>query len=163
AQVGYGNGVLKDHISTDLSGLPGGPVDFSGSGKNFLGGIHAGYNYQVNRLVIGLDGSWSWTNQGTTAACDLGQGFSLVQIGGLNTCRQNDNVKGIGDVRARVGAAFDRVHLYLAGGYAAAQIHSSFDSVPVGQPNATLSADKISSGWTFGGGLEYALTDRLII
>ena len=73
----------------------------------FLGGAQVGGNVQFNRLVLGLEGDFSWTdinNKGTDSIGDA-----------LNT-----NVQWTSTVTGRVGAAFDRLLVYGKGGLALA-------------------------------------------
>lgn len=37
-------------------------------GRGILGGVQAGYNWQIGRVVIGAEGDWSWTKQNDTAS-----------------------------------------------------------------------------------------------
>src|SRR5271169_2889031 len=38
------------------------PITASNSGSGFIGGFHAGYNYQfAPTWIVGLEGDWSWT------------------------------------------------------------------------------------------------------
>jgi outer membrane immunogenic protein len=37
-------------------------------GRGILGGLQAGYNWQIGRVVIGAEGDWSWTKQNDTAS-----------------------------------------------------------------------------------------------
>ncbi|MBB5275045.1 outer membrane protein [Rhizobium rosettiformans] len=108
-----------------------GSEDFDGAR---FGGF-VGYNWDLgNQLVVGLEGdlNYDW-NEETV----LGQDFDS----GLNW-----------SARARVGYAMDRALLYVAGGYTGTNI--STDG-PLGSDDDTL------HGWTIGGGVDYALTDRM--
>jgi outer membrane immunogenic protein len=40
----------------------------NGSADGILGGLQAGYNYQINQLVFGVEGEISWTDMGRNAA-----------------------------------------------------------------------------------------------
>ena len=44
-------------------GLPtGAAASMNSSDSSFLGGIQAGWNYQIGRLVLGSEFDWSWTS-----------------------------------------------------------------------------------------------------
>jgi outer membrane immunogenic protein len=115
----------------------GGNDNFNNSG--FLGGAQVGANAQFNRLVLGLEGDFSWTdikNKGTDAIGDA-----------LNT-----NVQWTSTVAGRVGAAFDRLLVYGKGGLALAQDQSTLTDFA----GTSASNSLLRTGWTAGAGLEYA-------
>ncbi|MDR4307380.1 porin family protein [Chelatococcus sambhunathii] len=121
-------------------------VDWSGPWVGVLGsagriggdgaslGVAAGYSAQFDRIVIGLDGDISG---GSLDARRLGGRFEVDAAGGI---------------RARVGYAFDRFVLFGTGGLAFA----SADYVRGGERDR-----KVMFGWSLGGGLDIALTERL--
>jgi outer membrane immunogenic protein len=120
------------------------PITGSGSDNfsswGFLGGVQAGGNIQFNRLVLGVEGDFSWTNIKNSGTDSAG--------GALNT-----SVPWTSTVTGRVGAAFDRLLLYGKGGLALAQDQSSFTD-----PGGNLTSTSLMrTGWTAGAGLEYAL------
>jgi outer membrane immunogenic protein len=109
----------------------------------FLGGAQLGANYQINRLVLGVEGDWSWTsitNKGTDSIGDA-----------LNT-----DVQWTSTVAGRVGAAFDRLLVYGKGGLALAQDQSTLTDVAGNASTDTL----LRTGWTAGAGLEYAIDNN---
>ena len=118
---------------------------FTGGNNNFndwgfLGGGQVGANAQFNRLVLGLEGDFSWTgikNKGTDSIGDA-----------LNT-----NVQWTSTVAGRVGAAFDRLLVYGKGGLALAQDHSTLTDFT----GTAASNSLLRTGWTAGAGLEYAI------
>src|SRR4029453_1285096 len=63
-----------------------------------------------------------------------------------------------GSIRLRLGIAFDRVLLYATGGAAFAGIENVYT---IGLPVfLTESVSRTRSGWTVGGGLEYAVANN---
>ena len=118
----------------------GGNNTFNSSG--FLGGGQIGANYQLNRLVLGVEGDFSWTGLGLK-----GQGTDSIGDTLNTTANWTSTVTG------RVGAAFDRLLAYGKGGGAFAQDKSGFTDL-FGN-NASTSFTR--TGWTVGAGLEYAL------
>ena len=110
------------------------------SSWGFLGGAQVGGNIQFNRLVLGVEGDFSWTsikNKGTDSVGDA-----------LNT-----SVPWTSTVTGRVGAAFDRLLLYGKGGVAFAEDNSSITNLA----GSSSSTNLMRTGWTVGTGLEYAL------
>ena len=98
----------------------------------FVGGAQAGYNYQIGSFVVGLEGDIQYADFGGDDRFDF-DGDGILD-GDFN------NSDWFGTVRARAGVAFDRALIYATGGFAFAD-------------DAT--------GWTVGGGLEYAFTNNL--
>jgi outer membrane immunogenic protein len=98
----------------------------------FVGGAQAGYNYQIGSFVVGLEGDIQYADFGGDDRFDFdNDGIADDDF---------NNSDWFGTVRARAGVAFDRALIYATGGFAFAD-------------DAT--------GWTVGGGLEYAFTNNL--
>jgi outer membrane immunogenic protein len=118
---------------------------FGGGNNNFndwgfLGGAQVGANAQFNRLVLGLEGDFSWTNIKNKGTDSIGDGL-------------NTNVQWTSTVTGRVGAAFDRLLVYGKGGLALAEDQSTLtDFIGTSASNSLL-----RTGWTAGAGLEYAI------
>lgn len=134
------------------AGVEGG-VDFlnanyNGFGTNhsnagLLGGV-VGYNHQINQFVLGLEGD---------AGGVLGGRRSLTI--GTNTVSTQQTY--FGDVRGRVGVAFDRALFYAAGGVAFGDVNSKYYN-----PAYLGSVNSGRVGWTLGGGVDYAITPNWI-
>lgn len=163
ANVGYGGLIARDTVTTDLGGVPGGPLDLRGKDSGFVAGTRFALNYQASRIVYGIDGSWSFGNMRAETAC--GNAFALFGLAGAD-CRQNDRLNDVIDLRGRLGIAADRVLLYFAGGIAAARFRSTL------QPDGALlgvggfgdaTFNKTATGWTVGAGFEYALSRNWVI
>ncbi|MBM6579906.1 porin family protein [Microvirga sp. BT689] len=98
----------------------------------FVGGAQVGYNYQIGSFVVGLEGDVQYADFGADGTFDFdGDGVFTDDF---------DSSDWFGTVRARAGVAFDRALIYATGGFAFAD-------------DAT--------GWTVGGGVEYAFTNNL--
>jgi outer membrane immunogenic protein len=109
----------------------------------FLGGGQVGANAQFNRLVIGVEGDFSWINSKNNGTDSMGEALST-------------NVQWTSTVAGRVGAAFDRLLVYGKGGLALAQDQSSLTDL-----GGNVATDSfLRTGWTVGAGLEYALDDH---
>ncbi|NNU58986.1 outer membrane protein [Ochrobactrum soli] len=141
-QVGYGWG--KSDFSGDL--FTTGDVKPDG----FLGGLYAGYNFDLgNNVVLGIDGDITYN--------DVSEGIDVYDDIGLAGSFEN-KLRWSGAVRARAGYAFDRFLPYIAGGVAFGNIKNSGDIDGIG-----FSESKTLTGWTVGGGVDYAATDNLIL
>jgi len=121
--------------------LPSG--SFSPDG--FMVGATVGGNYQINQLVLGIEGDFDWQNvrgSKTAAPC-----FAPPGPGSCDTASN-----WVGTFRGRIGYAFDRVLLYGTGGGAVTDVKASAGALPW--------ATSTELGWTAGAGLEYAFTDN---
>lgn len=141
-QVGYGWG--KSDFSGDL--FTYGDVKPDG----FLGGLYAGYNFDLgNNVVLGIDGDITYN--------DVSKGIDIYN-GDLAVGSFENKLRWSGAVRARAGYAFDRFLPYIAGGVAFGNVKNSGDIGGIG-----FSESKTLTGWTVGGGVDYAATDNLIL
>jgi len=113
------------------------------SGAGFLGGAQVGANYQLNMFVLGAEGDFSWTDLKGSGLDSLGDTIST-------------NTEWTSTITGRIGAAFDRLLVYGKGGLALAEDQSSLTDL--GGNIATTSF--VRTGWTVGGGLEYALSEN---
>lgn len=112
-----------------------------------IGGLYAGYNWQFpgSNFVVGVD-------------TDIV--FSGIDGQGRNLFSDSASAKWewYGATRGRIGYAFDRFLPYVAGGVAYGRVKASY-AYPDG---STFSGGKTGTGWTIGGGLDYAFTDNLV-
>jgi len=133
--AGLGNSSWSDPVT--------GANNSFNSKVGFLGGGQVGANYQWNQLVLGVEGDFDW-------AKGMGlSGSGVDSIGnGINT-----GVNFTSTVTGRIGAAFDRLLIYGKGGLALAQDNSTFTDTFGNSASNTF----MRTGWTVGGGLEYAL------
>jgi outer membrane immunogenic protein len=113
------------------------------SSWGFLGGAQVGANAQFNRLVIGVEGDFSWLNSTNKGTDSIGEAL-------------NTNVQWTSTATGRIGAAFDRLLVYGKGGLALAEDQSSLTDLG----GNTASNNLFRTGWTVGAGLEYALDDN---
>ncbi|THF53854.1 outer membrane protein [Allorhizobium terrae] len=100
-------------------------------------GTFAGWNFDVgNNVILGAEG-------------DLNYDWNKKTVG-INNFKTDLS----GSARARAGYAVDRALLFVAGGWTATK--GKFYESDI---NAT--SKKTFSGWTIGGGVDYAVTDRI--
>jgi outer membrane immunogenic protein len=119
---------------------------FNSDQSGVIGGIEAGYNWQVNSLVLGIEGDISAAslNRSTSAG-------TLAQP----TDTFNGNMTALSTLRGRIGWAFDRVLIYGTGGVAFANLQDQYSSPAFG---FTTGPGSSVTGWTAGGGVEFALS-----
>ena len=117
------------------------------SNSGFVG-AHVGYNWQTV-IVYGLEGDINYFNLNNNQIIpDPPVVYSVAAKETYN-----------GDIRGRIGWAFDRLLAYAAVGLAFGTVqtaYTQFGRIPA--PYLTTTTER--AGWTAGGGLEYALTDH---
>lgn len=144
-QAGYG----WDKSDVDgSSDLPDFDPDFGSLNPDgFIGGLHAGYNWQSDSLVFGAEGDIEYADLKDS------NDASIPGPGPVEIERKQD---WLGSLRLRGGVAFDRTLVYATGGLAVGEVELNVDSNFIDD-----SEDKTKWGWTIGGGLEHAFTDEL--
>lgn len=126
----------------DRSVVPPGFVN-SYNSSGIIGGIHAGYNWQMQSIVLGLETDINWTS-------------IKGDDGGAGGTTDETKVKWLGSTVARAGFAWDRFLVFAVGGWA----YGGLDHSNAGPPVQTFSSTR--SGWTVGGGAEYAINANWI-
>ena len=152
------------------SGFGPPPTSFDTSGV--LGGLQFGYNWQFNRnWLVGLEADFDWSSMKGSSTT------SKLVLGALPfTAAVDEQIKWFGTVRARLGyLPTDNLLAYVTGGFAYGKVEHSGSYVNnsnnlVGAiiapfqllcaPFATCATgatSDVATGWTVGGGLEYAV------
>ena len=80
-------------------------------------------------------------------------------VPGPFTFAATSDMKYLGTARARLGLAQDRVLFYVTGGFAWSKVDATMTVVGVGAGSDTLNL----TGWTAGGGIEYAIAQNWTI
>jgi outer membrane immunogenic protein len=111
--------------------------------NGFIGGPFFGYNYLVNKFVLGVEGD-----------AGFGSFHKDADKSARNTYSAFD-IDWNGHVRARVGYFSGPTLLYAAAGLALAGVKVDDTDPGWGEDSAT------HVGWTIGAGMEYALTTSL--
>jgi outer membrane immunogenic protein len=152
-QIGYAWARNNGSINNPAPGIAGLPptifIPFTLDLRGVIGGAHLGYNLQINQWVVGIEGSVDGTSLNKQQLVGAFPPF----FQGLLQTRMDVQ----GSVRGRVGIAFDRALIYATGGAAFTNLKNSYNTLPLG------GLDSISStrtGWTVGGGLDYAITNN---
>ncbi|MCK0209191.1 porin family protein [Starkeya koreensis] len=150
-QVGYG---WVDADSGLSQGFSPNYATSSGSPSGVFGGGFVGYNYQFeSNLVVGIEAD---INGGSLSSTDS---ISIFGVESLFAHAEHE-LEWFGSVRARIGYAFDRFLPFVTAGYAFGSAKTTYaDDIPFGD---RVSVSETLSGWTIGGGLEYAFTDNII-
>jgi outer membrane immunogenic protein len=112
-----------------------------------VGGLYAGYNYQIGLAVLGVESD--------IEAANLTGGFLDTTVGGSGTTQLDWQ----GSLRGRAGFTTGRTMFYGTGGLAFAQIDHTYTNLISGVAE-TNSGLRI--GWTAGGGIEFALMPNVL-
>jgi opacity protein-like surface antigen len=145
--------------------------------EGFTGGLHAGYNYQMRNVVLGIEGSYDFGEVDGS-----GKGEISPKSGSLYTGQTLDtspayltaksSLENIASLRGRLGFTSGAFMLYGTGGVAWADFEGSVTS-PDGfahpanpaVPNAsgTVKFSDSMVGWVAGGGFEYMFSNAISI
>lgn len=154
--VGYAAGHFgSQSVDFTSDGYDPGPDFSSSSSSDFIGGIHAGANYQIDQIVMGVEGDFQWTS------LDQENDGTLLFLGvpfGNSTTQMSEDVNWLASARLRVGYAAGDFMPYLTGGIAWANIkYSGFvtNNVDAGGGPGPFSEKKNETGWVIGAGMEY--------
>jgi outer membrane immunogenic protein len=158
---GWGRGSVQatpDAFYLPFFALAGLPTSTAGNPKGFIAGVTWGTNYQFDRVVIGTDSDFSFTDIKSS------QTFAGVVAGVPFTASTDQKIKWFSTTKLRGGFLLsDNVLLYATGGLASGRVSSSAASVipvaggcviPGPCPFGGIEKDKW--GWAVGGGIEYA-------
>ena len=126
-----------------------------------VGGVQAGYNYQFQRFVVGVEGDLDWSG----AKSDVNYpGFFSISSAAAS---RSASLPFFADLRGRVGYAFDRFLPYVTAGVVFADVKNKLSDpgeiINVSPDELITLVDPASfgrssaTGWTIGGGVEYAI------
>jgi outer membrane immunogenic protein len=147
------------------------PQSQAPSSSAVLGGLHAGYNWQMSHLVLGVEGDWQWTRANYSFCRQTDVNSLACSDNNVGFVTINSETTGIGTVRGRLGYAFDRVMIYGTGGVAFADLHGSItadcrvDGCGRSHSQNLTSANfsSIKTGWVAGAGAEWMLSPNWIV
>ncbi|WOC17365.1 outer membrane protein [Pseudochrobactrum sp. MP213Fo] len=138
--AGYGFGKMKEE---DVSVKP----------RGFVGGVQAGYNWQFDQIVAGIEADF----QGST----MKKGVSFYDEDGVYEGDVKGKIQWFGTVRGRLGGNIaERTMLYGTAGLAYGKVKiEGYDA----ELDVYDSASKTRAGWTAGAGIEHAVTDNVTL
>jgi outer membrane immunogenic protein len=125
--------------------------------SGFLGGGQAGYNYQINQWVLGVEGQFSWTSIKNSVNA------TFVFPGAIATAHADATLDWVSTLAPRLGFAFDRWLVYgkVGGAWGHANTNLSASVISPGVAGGIAgSVSQTASGWMLGVGTEYALRDN---
>jgi outer membrane immunogenic protein len=130
-----------------------GAVAGSMKSSGIIGGIQAGYNWQANNIVWGVEADADGvggTASRTVASSPFPGGFHLMS----NSIKETF----LATVRPRLGVVAGGALFYATGGLAIGSLKATDANVLGVLPAdiATVTASGTRAGWTAGGGIEYS-------
>jgi outer membrane immunogenic protein len=138
-------GVQGGHAWGEVNFDDGGVTVSGPQHQGWFGGGYAGFNLQLNPFVLGVEGDVNGGDR--DGATHVGGGFSV-----------RTDVDALASVRGRLGLAADRLLFFTTGGWAWADVSGTL----VASDLSRFTGDATLEGWTLGGGLDYAFTDKFI-
>ncbi len=160
----WGNDRLT--TTTDAGGAfnPAGAAAIDGASAGTInpigvtGGFQAGYNWQFDRIVVGIEADANAVSNRLNRTVDIPATPPPPGIVPGDFLRDSmNNLTFLMTVRPRLGWAFDHTLVYVTGGYAFETVHA-VDSFGVQGGAVVAQSDVIAklSGWTAGAGVEWA-------
>jgi outer membrane immunogenic protein len=176
-----------ESLGANFAGGAGyGGTSGSGASKHdgFTASVDFGYNIQFQKLVFGIDYEFLYANVANSpsygqSSFSQGSGRFPTIYTALNyDTADGDSNKWYGVLRGKVGVALDRFFPYVTGGAAYRLSYSTTDPTVITytydtttRPATYISSTRTYSGinsanawgWVLGGGIEYAVTDPLLL
>jgi outer membrane immunogenic protein len=147
--INGGWGFASGTTTATVTGTGGAGLDGTATGSGSLnGGVAGGQigaNYQIDALVIGIEGDFDWSGQKRT---------DNFACGAPCTISETIKLPWIATIRGRFGYAIDRVLLFGTGGVAFTHASDTVTATGVG---TIFTASSTNVGWTIGAGGEVAL------
>lgn len=121
----------------------------------FTGGIQIGYNWQMNNVVLGLEGDFGYL--GLRASSSGGAVYPCCAPTAF-TVSSTAKTDWVATLRPRIGFASNNWLIYATGGLAIGEVKGDFnfvDTFATASESASISKTKV--GWAVGGGVEYGM------
>lgn len=152
-EIGGGWASQQTTIVTQPSVTPAFPVGSVLNPVNLngvLGGLNAGYNYQVDHVVFGIDGDYTWANLSGT-----GSDISPIPGNG-DVANHSDRMNWVSTVTGRLGYANNNWLFFAKGGWAWAGFEGFTSTIsPAGALLNSSTTSSTRDGWTVGAGGEW--------
>jgi outer membrane immunogenic protein len=158
----------RSNVSTVLTNVAGVPLIGANSSlvgsldspslrpNGFTGGGQIGCNYQTGNFVFGIEADFNAFDLNLSSPQTATGLFPIG--GGLFTVNNSVKTDWLITARPRIGYAWDTVLLYVTGGLAVTKVKFSTNYFDFSGDIEGASFNTTKTGWTVGGGLEYALT-----
>jgi outer membrane immunogenic protein len=129
------------------------PAQLSPSGRGGLGGVQAGFNYQIGAGLVGIEADFD--------AADIRGSAAFLSANGNYTTTADRRDTSIGTVRARAGfLPWNSMLLYVTGGLAYGNTKVAISVTPTAGCGAipgclAATSSGMTAGWTVGAGAEW--------
>ena len=155
--------------ASSASVVNGPPVANSGTGKlsssGFTGGVQGGYNWQVGNIVFGGEGDFGAFNLGKSVS--RSGTFPFPFLGNAYTLNDSMSTDWLVTLRGRLGyTVMPQLLLYATAGialtdfkFSSSYADNAIDSTFPGG-TGSQSVSNVRTGWTIGGGGEWAVDSR---
>jgi outer membrane immunogenic protein len=168
--VGAHAGYLWNDAETTMAGVGGPilPIDVaqgtltrraSLEQESIIAGAQVGYNMQFGAFVAGVEADISGLDADDSSRYSAVDQFLFPGV--LTHSSFRTELEWLATVRARIGLPFERALIYATGGLAVGEVRNTFGVTIPGFYNNSWTGSDTETGWTVGGGIEYALTDNL--
>lgn len=122
-----------------------------------IGGPQVGYRFRLGPVVLGVEQDFQWTDVKRDIVFP---GFTPAVMGpGWAGNGVTAKLDWTGATRGTAGVAWDRFLVYAAGGLAT----GAMDVSPLYTRPGFGQESRLHTGWTLGGGLDYALTKDVFL
>ena len=150
---GQAGGAWSDTTVTNVQGTHF--FNFVGDSRSisdsaFLGGAFLGAQWQINSIVVGIEGGAAWGKLSDTVHAP----------GPFALDNYKAEIKDLYSITGRIGFAADRFLIYAKGGWATAKVSTQSDEVPAFQHFGNSS--ERHNGYVIGAGIDYAFWNNLI-
>jgi opacity protein-like surface antigen len=150
---GFGWETAKGTL-TDAAGAPLTPYNYRVNGP--VAGLFVGGNYQWNKVVLGAEGDWQWSNL-------TGNNQILAPLGAAGVFPTgpfiiSTTIKDHAAVRGRLGVAFDRFLAFGTAGWAWGNPLTSYALLGAAP---FVNQGGRATGWTAGVGVDYAVRESV--
>ena len=142
------------------------PVAHDIDDNSLLAGGHAGFNWQFNQWVFGIEGDFTWVDRSSSNSQTLFSSFGAPVDAGSMTLTAD--TEWLATVRGRLGYAWNALLIYGTGGVAftdtnyRANFRGGSILVPL-LPNASGAFGGTEVGFAVGGGAEWMLTPNWLL
>jgi outer membrane immunogenic protein len=155
AKLGGAWGTETDDLSSlVISG--GGPVADSFNLSGFNAGVYGGNNWDIDGIIVGLEGSLEYTGLNGSHQFTYEPGDTPFYTGTLSLATDWQAF-----LKGRLGVPDGRALFYATAGLGLAHATLSVTPDPQDPYTSAVSASNIHLGGLIGAGAEYAFTDRL--
>jgi outer membrane immunogenic protein len=147
-QIGEGWDATSPTLTVGPADFPAGFMLKTLHASGLLGGGYAGFNYQINQFVIGIEGDYSWANL-------VGSAGTVGVLGG--TQDRTAHINWIATLAGRLGYAVNDWMLFGKAGWTWEGLHANgsvFDVAGVNTSNF-VTPQQTRNGPTIGTGVEW--------